>query len=149
MGRYLTQVSAGIRALRADIRQTTRTSALRRGLRRPGLSGQISLCEALDVRCDSADCPLGAQQSDRPRWRYVDFPSLKARQLLAILEREPLAYECVRQRGSHRRLVSRNSHPPLTFSFHDRVTIPPGLVRKILVKDVGLTEDEAAELAST
>jgi predicted RNA binding protein YcfA (HicA-like mRNA interferase family) len=77
----------------------------------------------------------------------MQFPSLKARQMLAILQREPLAYEVVRQNGSHRRLESRNGYPPLGFSFHDRATIPPGLVRKILVQDVGLTEDEATEMA--
>jgi hypothetical protein len=34
----------------------------------------------------------------------------------------------------------------LLFSFHDGVTIAPGLVRKILCGDVGLDEDEALEL---
>jgi hypothetical protein len=34
----------------------------------------------------------------------TDSPSMKARDLLAVLMREPLAYEIVRQRGSHRRL---------------------------------------------
>jgi predicted RNA binding protein YcfA (HicA-like mRNA interferase family) len=76
----------------------------------------------------------------------MDFPSLKARRLLAILEREPLAYETTRQSGSHRRMESRNGYPPLGFSFHDRVTIPPRTVRKILVQDVGLTEDQAKRL---
>jgi hypothetical protein len=37
-------------------------------------------------------------------------------------------------------------HPPLTFAFHDKATIPAGLVRKILVRDVGLAEDEARKL---
>lgn len=37
-------------------------------------------------------------------------------------------------------------YPSLTFSFHDSATIPPGLVRKILIKDVGLTEEEALKL---
>jgi hypothetical protein len=36
--------------------------------------------------------------------------------------------------------------PPLTFAFHDKATIPAGLVRKILVPDVGLAEDEARKL---
>ena len=36
--------------------------------------------------------------------------------------------------------------PPLTFAFHDKATIPSGLVRKVLVKDVGLAEDEARKL---
>lgn len=74
------------------------------------------------------------------------FPALKAQQLMAILQREPLGYEIVRQRGSHRRLRSRNGHPDLGFSFHDGASIPGGLVRKVLVGEVGLSEDEARSL---
>ena len=73
------------------------------------------------------------------------FPSIKAKLLLAILERKPLNYRVVRQSGSHRRMESPDN-PPLTFSFHDRATIPSGLVRKILTKDVMLAEDEARKL---
>lgn len=35
---------------------------------------------------------------------------------------------------------------PLTFAFHDKATIPSGLVRKILTRDAGLAEDEALKL---
>lgn len=73
------------------------------------------------------------------------FPSLKAKKLLAILERSPLSYRVVRQSGSHRRMESP-LYLPLTFAFHDKATIPAGLVRKILVRDVGLAEDEARKL---
>ena len=73
------------------------------------------------------------------------FPSLKARALLAVLCREPLGYRVIRQVGSHRRLEARGL-PSLTLAFHERATIVPGLVRKILVDDVGLTEDEARRL---
>ncbi|MBS1888937.1 MAG: type II toxin-antitoxin system HicA family toxin [Actinobacteria bacterium] len=59
------------------------------------------------------------------------FPSMKARRLLAVLERQPLGYEVVRQSGSHRRMQSPD-HPPLIFAFHNGATIPAGLVRKIL-----------------
>jgi hypothetical protein len=38
------------------------------------------------------------------------------------------------------------THPPLTFAFHDKATIPAGLVRKILIRDVGLDEEEARKL---
>lgn len=76
----------------------------------------------------------------------MDFPSLKARQLLRVLEREPLGYKTVRQRGSHRTLESSNGYPKLGFSFHDSATIPGGMVRKILVKDVGLNEQDAINL---
>jgi predicted RNA binding protein YcfA (HicA-like mRNA interferase family) len=71
---------------------------------------------------------------------------MKAKQLLAILHREPLKYEVVKQNGSHRKMESANGHPPLLFSFHDKDTIPPGLVRKILVNDVGLAEADARNL---
>jgi hypothetical protein len=43
-------------------------------------------------------------------------------------------------------MTSRNGYPSLTFSWHDRATILPGLVRKTLVQDVGLTEEEALKL---
>lgn len=65
---------------------------------------------------------------------------MKARRLLAVLERQPLGYEVVRRSGSHGRMQSPD-HPPLTFAFHDAATIPAGLVRKILDKDVGLDEE--------
>jgi predicted RNA binding protein YcfA (HicA-like mRNA interferase family) len=75
-----------------------------------------------------------------------DFPSLKARKLLGIFMREPLAYEVVRQKGSHRRMKSTNGYGTLTFSWHDGATIPPGLVEKVLVDDVGLGRAEALDL---
>jgi predicted RNA binding protein YcfA (HicA-like mRNA interferase family) len=75
-----------------------------------------------------------------------EFPSLKAKKLLAILKREPLGYEIVRQSGSHRKMKSRNGYGVITFSWHDRATIPPGLVEKTLVDDVGLGRDEALQL---
>lgn len=73
------------------------------------------------------------------------FPSVKARRLLAVLERKPLSYRVVRQAGSHRRMEAPG-RPPLSFSFHDKATISSGLVRKILVRDVGLAEDQARKL---
>jgi len=74
-----------------------------------------------------------------------DFPSLKAARLLAILQRRPLGYRVVRQSGSHRRLEAEG-RPPLTFAWHAKATVPPGLVRKVLVRDVGLDEAEARAL---
>lgn len=73
------------------------------------------------------------------------FPSMKAKRLLATLERRPLGYRAVRQTGSHRRLEAAG-RPPLTFAFHDNATIPSALVRKILIRDIGLAEDEARKL---
>ena len=74
-----------------------------------------------------------------------DFPSLKARRLLAILMREPLNYRVVRQTGSHRTLRAPG-RPAVVFAAHDKATLAPGLVRKILVRDVGLDEDAARRL---
>ena len=73
------------------------------------------------------------------------FPSMKAKRLLAILEREPLNYSVKRQSGLHRRMESEG-RPSFTFAFHDKATIRPSLVRKILTKDIGLAEDEARKL---
>ena len=74
------------------------------------------------------------------------WPSLTWPELWRILRRKPLCYEVARQRGSHRTLKSKAGYPDLLLAFHDRATLPPGLVRKILTKDVGLTEEEAREL---
>lgn len=73
----------------------------------------------------------------------MDFPSLKSGQLESILFRKPLSYEVVRQSGSHKTLESSNGYPPLGFSWHDGVDLPPGLVRKVLTKDVGLSNADA------
>jgi predicted RNA binding protein YcfA (HicA-like mRNA interferase family) len=74
-----------------------------------------------------------------------DFPSMKARQLLAILMREPLNYRIVRQRGSHRRLAAPG-RPSFTFAFHDGRELLPREVRNVLVKDAGLAQAEARDL---
>jgi predicted RNA binding protein YcfA (HicA-like mRNA interferase family) len=69
---------------------------------------------------------------------------MKASELYRLLERE-LDYEVIRQSGSHRTMKAPG-RPTLHLAFHDSQTIPPGLVRKILVKDVGLSVDEAKAL---
>lgn len=73
------------------------------------------------------------------------FPSMKARRLLAILQRPPLGYSIVRQKGSHRTLRA-SGRSQITFAFHDSQTLPPGLVRKVLVDEAGLSESDALEL---
>ncbi len=74
-----------------------------------------------------------------------DFPSMKARRLLAVLMREPLNYRVARQTGSHRILRAPGRRAVL-LATHDKDTIPPRVVRKILVHDVGLDEREARRL---
>jgi hypothetical protein len=68
-------------------------------------------------------------------------------ELRRVLAREPLRYEARPGRGgSHTLYISRNGYPPLRLAFHDRATLAPGLVRAILVKTVGLTDEEALAL---
>lgn len=75
-------------------------------------------------------------------WRNsmtVNYPSMNPKKLSKILQ--DLGYKEIRQRtGSHRHLSSPE-HPSLTLALHTK-EIPPGLVKKILEKDIGLTEDE-------
>lgn len=73
------------------------------------------------------------------------FPSMKGRELERILCTTPLNYHVERQNGSHKRLMSEK-FPPLTFSYHNSHSIPPGAVRKILTVDVGLSELEALRI---
>lgn len=75
----------------------------------------------------------------------IRYRSMKARQLLAILMKEPLNYRVARQKGSHRRLAS-DGFPSFTFAFHDGDTVGPGVVKKILERDVGLTPSQAADI---
>jgi predicted RNA binding protein YcfA (HicA-like mRNA interferase family) len=74
----------------------------------------------------------------------ADFPSLKAKQLLRVLEREPLSYRVVTQRGSHRKLEA-DGRPKINFAWHDGATVAPSQVKKLLVTKIGLTEEEAHE----
>lgn len=73
------------------------------------------------------------------------FPAMKWPQLRRVLERQPLGYRVTRQGGSHRTMES-DTYPTLWLAFHDRAELPPGLVRKIMVKDIGLSEEEALDL---
>ena len=74
-----------------------------------------------------------------------DYPSLKKRQLLKVLK--SIGYVVDRQKGSHMTLVCEGRQK-LTFAFHDGQSIPPGLVKKILTKDVGLSDKEAIGVLS-
>lgn len=74
------------------------------------------------------------------------FPSLGAKKLVRILKKKPLQYRVVSQAGSHRKLESRNGYPDIEFAYHDKDTIPPGLVRRVLCDRVGLSEEEAKDL---
>jgi predicted RNA binding protein YcfA (HicA-like mRNA interferase family) len=74
------------------------------------------------------------------------WPSLKAQVLLRILERQ--GYREVRRSGSHRRLEAPGK-PAVTFAFHDGATVGGSLVRRILVKRVGMSEDDARKVVGS
>lgn len=76
----------------------------------------------------------------------MQFPSLRAPRLLAVLMRAPLNYEIAKQKGSHRKLMSSAGYKSFTFSWHDRETLPGSLVREVLTKRVGLEESDAFRL---
>jgi predicted RNA binding protein YcfA (HicA-like mRNA interferase family) len=75
----------------------------------------------------------------------AQFPSLKAKKLLRILQAKPLEYRIARQRGSHRVLEAAN-RPTLVFAFHDNQTIRPSTIKDILCNQVGLAEQDALAL---
>lgn len=72
--------------------------------------------------------------------------------MFAILARAPLQYERermgerARQEGSHVWLQSPNGYRRLLVWWHDQADLPPWIVRKVLVKQAGLSEDEALDL---
>lgn len=72
---------------------------------------------------------------------------MKARRMRTLLARE-FGYEVpasARAGGSHRKLVAAG-RPTLTFAFHDGDELGPVMVRRILIRDVGLTLQEALEV---
>ncbi|TFV72487.1 type II toxin-antitoxin system HicA family toxin [Blastococcus sp. CT_GayMR20] len=72
-----------------------------------------------------------------------NFPACRGRELLAAVKR--LGYTVTRQSGSHRTMEAPG-RPRLLFSFHDNAEVPPGLVRKVLVRDIGLDVDTALDI---
>lgn len=72
---------------------------------------------------------------------------MKPKQLLKLLRK--LGYRIDRSSqngGSH--VWITNGTNRFVWAFHPGQAIPPGLVKKILMKDVGLSEEEARELLS-
>ncbi len=73
----------------------------------------------------------------------LQFPSMKGGQVLRLLKN--IGYTVERQKGSHRWLVADN-RPSLVFAWHDNADVPPQALKKLLVKQVGLTNEEIAKL---
>lgn len=72
------------------------------------------------------------------------FPSMKARMLLKLLGQ--IGYRTVRQKGTSHRVMRCEGRPQLIFAFHDGVEVPGRVVKKVLIRDAGLTETEAKEI---
>lgn len=72
------------------------------------------------------------------------FPSMKAIKMLSVLK--ALGYRSVAKSGpgSHTWLEA-DGRPRIRWAFHNKVSLAPGLVRSILMKEAGLTFDEARE----
>lgn len=68
--------------------------------------------------------------------------AMKPAEIRAMLLRA--GYRVVRQRGSHARLEAPG-RPALTLALHS-TELPPGLVKKILLRDAGLTLEEIEAL---
>jgi len=93
--------------------------------------------------------PLYGLELARPRSLIISvpkFPSMKARELRRVLQRPPLSYRTGTSRGGSHVWLEAQGRPRLRFAFHDGATVPPGLVRDILVRQVGLTEAEAIDV---
>lgn len=112
--------------------------------------GQRRRCrrEARDLCRQSASIPWIETEPTLPKRRVLavaQFPSVKAKKLLRVLQAQPLAYQVVRQKGSHRKLEAP-SRPSVIFAFHDSQTIRPATVKDILCNQVGLAERDALAL---
>lgn len=68
------------------------------------------------------------------------FPTMRLEQLMKILR--GFGYEVQRQKGSHRWLEAPD-RPPLCLAFHSSREISSTEVRAVLVRDVGLSREEA------
>jgi predicted RNA binding protein YcfA (HicA-like mRNA interferase family) len=74
------------------------------------------------------------------------FSAMRARSVLRLLQRE-FGYTVVRRSGSHR-ILKAPDRPRIIFAFHDKDEVGPSLLRDILVKQVGLSLEEAKEVVS-
>jgi predicted RNA binding protein YcfA (HicA-like mRNA interferase family) len=72
------------------------------------------------------------------------WPSKRGGDLARIIEKH--CGKPLRQKGSHRRYKGRTRR--FTFAYHDGADVTGNNVRRILLEDVGLTEDEARKEVS-
>ena len=74
-----------------------------------------------------------------------NFPSVKARKMRKLLRTLGYAPLPGRGKGSHTVLIAEG-RGQIVFAFHNKDEIGPVMVRKILVKQAGLSLSEAEEL---
>jgi predicted RNA binding protein YcfA (HicA-like mRNA interferase family) len=74
-----------------------------------------------------------------------NFPTMKARDLLRILQRKPLSCSIMRTKGSHRTLRTPTGRIFL-YAHHDAKELSGHQVRKVLIDNLGLNETEALEV---
>jgi len=67
---------------------------------------------------------------------------MKTKELIKCLCQSPLYYKIIRQKGSHRTLIS-DKYPMIRISYHDTFEISGFKIREILIKDIGLSEEFA------
>jgi predicted RNA binding protein YcfA (HicA-like mRNA interferase family) len=70
---------------------------------------------------------------------------MKTKELIRCLCRSPLYYKIIRQKGSHRTLLSDN-YPMIRISYHGTFEISGFKVRQILINDIGLSESVAKQV---
>jgi predicted RNA binding protein YcfA (HicA-like mRNA interferase family) len=73
------------------------------------------------------------------------FSAMKARRLRGLLERG-LGYKARPGTGGSHRKLEAEGRPTLNFAFHDGDEVGPALVRSILVRQVGLTLEQAKQV---
>lgn len=75
-----------------------------------------------------------------------EFPSLKGRQLFRLLTAQ-LGYEVVRSGKGSGRQLRAPGRGDVTFHYHDSRSLAPQEVRRVLVLQVGLSREDALEVA--
>lgn len=73
------------------------------------------------------------------------FSAMKARRLRSLLARQ-LGYQAEAGKGGSHRKLHAPGRPTITFAFHDGDEVGAAMIRSILMRDVGLTLDEAKKV---
>lgn len=82
--------------------------------------------------------------------KYGPFPGAKGRVVRKILQHycgDPIRNSQGRKagKGSHLKFKSPRTDSMITFSYKDSDDIQSGILKKMLIKQLGLTEEEARE----